>query len=217
MKQQTLTGALCAGLFALGTSTANAALIGVLPATPGGTDWQAYYDDQLNITWAANANINGAASWDDQMNWVAGLSINGVTGWRLPDVDVNDDGIVVNCYYAATQADCMDNEYSHLYNYGAGTVLGGGITPFNPGPFSNVQNDNYWSSTETANASLAYRYNFTTGGGGSQSFKYGAFYAWAVLSGNAGTGSVSAVPVPAAAWLFGSGLIGLVGVARRKH
>ena len=28
--------------------------------------------------------------------------------------------------------------------------------------------------------------------------------------------SVSAVPVPAAVWLFGSGLIGLVGMARRK-
>ena len=29
-------------------------------------------------------------------------------------------------------------------------------------------------------------------------------------------GSVSAVPVPAAVWLFGSGFLGLVGVARRK-
>ncbi len=29
-------------------------------------------------------------------------------------------------------------------------------------------------------------------------------------------GQVSAVPVPTAAWLFGSGLLGLVGVARRK-
>ena len=27
---------------------------------------------------------------------------------------------------------------------------------------------------------------------------------------------ISAVPVPAAVWLFGSGLIGLIGVARRK-
>lgn len=30
-------------------------------------------------------------------------------------------------------------------------------------------------------------------------------------------GSVSAVPLPAAAWLFGSGLVGLIGVARRKR
>ena len=31
------------------------------------------------------------------------------------------------------------------------------------------------------------------------------------------TGQVSAVPVPAAAWLFSSGLIGLAGIARRKR
>jgi hypothetical protein len=31
------------------------------------------------------------------------------------------------------------------------------------------------------------------------------------------TFGVSAVPVPAAAWLFGSGLIGLIGIARRKN
>jgi len=36
------------------------------------------------------------------------------------------------------------------------------------------------------------------------------------LSTGAFSGSFSAVPVPAAVWLFGSGLIGLVGLARRK-
>lgn len=37
------------------------------------------------------------------------------------------------------------------------------------------------------------------------------------LSGTIGEGTIaSAVPVPAAVWLFGSGLLGLVGVARRK-
>ncbi|MGB5409060.1 MAG: VPLPA-CTERM sorting domain-containing protein, partial [Thiogranum sp.] len=30
-------------------------------------------------------------------------------------------------------------------------------------------------------------------------------------------GSVTVVPVPAAVWLFGSGLLGLVGVARRRR
>jgi hypothetical protein len=28
---------------------------------------------------------------------------------------------------------------------------------------------------------------------------------------------INSVPVPAAAWLFGSGLVGLVGIARRKQ
>ena len=27
---------------------------------------------------------------------------------------------------------------------------------------------------------------------------------------------VSAIPIPAAAWLFGSGLLGMIGIARRK-
>jgi hypothetical protein len=30
-------------------------------------------------------------------------------------------------------------------------------------------------------------------------------------------GDIAAVPVPAAAWLFGSGLLRLVGVLRRNH
>ena len=36
------------------------------------------------------------------------------------------------------------------------------------------------------------------------------------LSAGAFSGSLTIVPVPAAVWLFGSGLIGLIGVARRK-
>jgi len=41
--------------------------------------------------------------------------------------------------------------------------------------------------------------------------KVDSFYAWAVQSGD-----VSTVSVPAAVWLFGSGLLGLVSVAKRK-
>ncbi len=41
---------------------------------------------------------------------------------------------------------------------------------------------------------------------------------WSLSASNATTYSmtVTAVPVPAAVWLFGSGLIGLIGIARRK-
>ncbi len=35
-------------------------------------------------------------------------------------------------------------------------------------------------------------------------------------TGNCSVSSISAVPLPAAAWLFGSGIIGLMGFARRK-
>ncbi len=212
MKRSHLMGALGAMLSTIITLPAHAALIGVLPATTGGTDWQAYYDDQLDITWTANANINGADTWDNQVAWAAGLNIDGVTGWRLPSMDVNGDGGIVSCTVSQAQAACKDNEYGHLFNYGAGTVFGSGITASSPGPFSNVQSGVYWSGTEFAsNPTRAWVFRFDSGilltG-----IKDGSGFAWAVRSGD-----VSAVPVPAAVWLFGSGLIGLLGMARRKR
>jgi ABC-type Fe3+-hydroxamate transport system substrate-binding protein len=48
--------------------------------------------------------------------------------------------------------------------------------------------------------------------GGYQDHRTGLFsrYSWAVHDGNV-------VPVPAAVWLFGSGLPGLIGISRRKR
>jgi hypothetical protein len=180
---------------------ANAALTSVL----GG---QAYYDDQLDITWTANANINSGATWDNQVAWAAGLDIDGVTGWRLPSIDVNGDNVIVPC--TTDQTACKDNEYGHLFNYGAGTVFGSGITPSTPSPFSNVQSGLYWSSTESTLPDTAWGFFFNSG------FQFEGdkaieVFAWAVHPGN-----VSEVPIPAAAWLFGSGLLGLVAAKRKK-
>jgi len=78
-------GVACVGwLLTLVALTSQAALIGVLPATPGGTDYQAYYDDVANLTWLANASASGSVTWADANTWAAGLNVNGVTGWRLP-------------------------------------------------------------------------------------------------------------------------------------
>ena len=72
MKHSRLIGSLVAMLSIFAAMRVHAALIGVLPATPGGADWQAYYDDQLDITWMANANVNVTNNiWDSQMAWVA--------------------------------------------------------------------------------------------------------------------------------------------------
>ncbi len=143
------------------------------------------------------------------MAWAAGLEIDGVTGWRLPNMDVNGDGVIVNCS-SSSQAACKDDEYGHLNYYGAGTVFGSGIAS-SPRPFSNTQSFLYWSSTEFVDLqAFAFLFRF---GGLNGSYDEGSdLFAWAVHSGN-----VSAVPVPGAMWLFGSGLVGLVGLARRKR
>ena len=205
-----LPGAVCAMLSALPSPPAAAAFIGVLPLTPGGTDYQAYYDDQLDITWAANASLNGADTWDNQMAWVAGLSIGGVGGWRLPNMDVDGDGTIVDCT-SVTQTTCKDNEYGHLFAYGAGMTLGGGITTANPGPFSNVDPLRYWAGTGLeGDSSRAWFHTFNFGVSGTN-LKTSQDPAWAVHAGN-----VSAIPVPATLWLLGSGLLGLAGMAGRK-
>ena len=81
----------------------------------------------------------------------------------------------------------------------------------NTGPFSNLQSYAYWSGVEYAPYTI-YAWNFYTYNGyQTNDVKYYGLYGWAVRSGD-----VSAVPVPAAVWLFGSGLIGLLGVASWK-
>ena len=76
--------------------------------------------------------------------------------------------------------------------------------------FTNVQNSVYWSGSEyTFNPS--YAWDFTGYGGQRYSAKGFQSFAWAVHPGD-----ISAVPVPGAIWLFGSGLLGLFGINRRK-
>ena len=212
MNKSCLTVLLCALVFGVLSTTANAAFIGRLETSPGSGVFQAYYDDILNITWTTNANINGTDTWDNQLTWAAGLNIDGVTGWRLPNMDVNGDSTIVNCV-TASQADCMDNEYGHLFNYGKDTTKGNGIVPgISITPFTNVQSDIYWSGTASDEFNT-WTYRFDSGANllvNSEESSNPRF-AWAVHAGD-----VSAVPVPAAIWLFGSGLLGLVGMAGRK-
>ena len=85
MKKSRLLGALCAVLFTFITVSANAALLGRLPLTPGGTNFQAAYDDVLKITWLADAALSGGNTWDDQLTWIDSLNTAdhlGFNDWR---------------------------------------------------------------------------------------------------------------------------------------
>ncbi len=126
MVNKSIIGATCACL-AVVTFSADAALVGRLAATPGGTDYRAYYDDVADLTWLADANyamtsgydVDGRMNWADANAWAAGLSVGGVTGWRLPDTNpVN--GTTYDYYIA------HDGSADYGYNISApGTAYAG--------------------------------------------------------------------------------------------
>ena len=199
------------------SSGANAALVARL----GG---QAYYDTEADLTWLANAREGGAMTWAAANTWAAGLVVDGVGGWRLPDT--LDSGIS-GCNFSYSGTDCGYNvdtgtgEMANMYynvlgnlayydTVGNGDQPGGGLS--NSGPFSNIRSSRFWSATEYApDTNGVWYFHMGSGYQGGNFEKANSLYAWAVQSGD-----VSPVPVPAAAWLFGSALLGLVGVGRRK-
>jgi len=205
------------------------------------TTAEAYYDNVAGLTWLADANYaqtsgydtDGKMNWFDATTWAAGLDLDGTPGadgWRLPNtVDVGNDGeTYTNIYQGVdfgynitTHSEMSNMFYNVLGNtafYDTSGTQTGCTSPddclTNTGPFSNLQSFNYWSSTEYAPiTSSAWNFYFDAGDQGWRS-KYGLDYAWAVQSGDFGA---AIVPVPAAVWLFSSGLLGLVGIARKKQ
>ena len=200
------------------STTANAALIERL----GGL---AYYDTDANLTWLADANYaqtsgydaDGYMDWVEANAWASGLNISGVTGWRLPTTSQPDLGCSNQDDEKSWGYGCTSSEMGNLFY----NVLGGELYTSidsshneNYNLFENIYTDSsrrYWSATETVfDSSNAWHFGFNNGHQGYTS-QPNDFVAWAVHDGD-----VSAVPVPAAVWLFGSGLIGLIAVARRK-
>lgn len=76
--------------------------------------------------------------------------------------------------------------------------------------FSNIQNGDYWTSLEAPVSSNVWAFSMT--GFQSQKTKESHGYVWAAADGE----PFVPVPLPASVWLFSSGLLGLIGVARRK-
>ena len=199
--------------------------------------FEAYYDTTLDITWLADGNPTSASmNWSQANAWVAGLNVNGITGWRLPN-NTPINGSTTNSIFTnnatsdlgyAASAGWVDSagkpvsEMGHMYYVTLGNL--GRCTPDNAnptgcteqtgwglknsGPFSNTQSS-FWSGGWY---SPDYVWIFDHGVGfQTTQIRSNGSLAWAVHSGD-----VAAVPIPAAFWLFGSGLIGLVGVARKK-
>ena len=184
------------------------------------------YDTGLNITLLADANYAmtqgynqfpdtpGAMTWSTAMTWASNLSYGGYTGWRLPttlqpDATCSDQG------YYSTGYNCIGGELGELFYNELGGVAGDSITTThnsNYDLFRNIYDTRYyWTGTVLPEDNgLAWIFWFFDGSQ-TDGDTVNRYYAWAVHDGDIG-----AVPIPAAFWLFGSGLLGLMGVARRK-
>ena len=207
MKISCLQGAMCAGIFSLASFSSHASLID----NGGGL----IYDSVLDITWS---QPDARRSWNAATTWAAGLTLGGVSGWRLPYTSVaagagpTGYNFPVSCS-TSTEAECRDNEMGYMFFYDLGGISGSPIL-YSGDPnldlFPSLLSYTYWSGTAIDSLG-AWNYYFS---GGAVSFDYkfsGDPYSWAVHDGNIG-----AVPLPAAMWVFGSGLLVLVGLARRK-
>jgi len=184
------------------------------------------YDIDLNITWLANANINGAMTWSQANAWAASLNVAGVSGWRLPTVtDTGVPGCGIATAYSGGDCgynvDTATGEMAHLFYDELGNkalfdtsgTRQAGAGPVNTSPFTNLESYYYWYGTESALSNVdAWTFRTTHGYQGTANKENDLFYALAVHS-----GEVTTVPVPATLWFLGSGLFGLIGVARRKR
>ena len=227
MANKTIVAALCAYIAAVSCSVNAATALAGRDLDGNPATFEAYYSADLDITWLADTSLaasntfgvvginptTGIMTWNTANSWIAAMNADGGTGylgintWRLPNVDVNSDNTLVYCN-GNNDAACVDNEMGYLYWE---QLIWNGA----PDPFSNINTPfTYWSGTTYESfPAQAWIFNFNNG---TQSpiLKDDGFspsYAWAVFDGD-----IAAVPVPTAVWLFGSGLICLIGIARRK-
>lgn len=201
------------------------------------------YDTDLNVTWLKDANYaktsaydaDGKMTWADATTWAANLvyhdSVRNVdySDWRLPTTtDIGAPG----CNFAYSGTDCGYNanpassEMAHLFFaelgnkslYDAGGNVQSGYGLVNAGLFTNFQSDSYWSGTMYPQIP-GYAWFFQTfEGRQGVDDQSNSLYGLAVRPGDVGVVPPPVVvPLPAAAWLLGSGLLGLIGVARRGN
>ncbi len=203
------------------------------------------YDDVLDVTWLQDANYaktsgydtNGKMDWSAANTWAANLSYGGYNDWRLADVrPVNNtafqyslafDGTTdIGYNISSTQSELGYMFYQNLGNTGyfdtngiPTDCLGTGLCLSNTGLFDNLESFAYWTAVEYAPNTNSAWASYTNVGLQKSNDKSREYFAWAVRTGDVAPvsgGDVGAVPVPAAAWLMGGALLGLVGVTRKR-
>jgi len=200
-------------------SNVNAAMItlGAIDSGRYGTDVYGFYNDN-NIT--AGYEISSGITW---RNWLK-FDLSGIPTEYLTSVDLsaeleifnhssNDSGLTFTWSDVTTSIPGIP---PLIYNdLGTGTVYGSGTTSAGSNDIYALTNDAITSIKSTPG---------TWAMGGSTALDTGLAYGF---SGGVASGTTInlnltipdpiVVPAPAAFWLFGSGLLSLVGLVRRKR
>jgi hypothetical protein len=205
-------------LFLIGIpAVATASLTVIGTASYAGSNYNLIHDDGMNVTWLDYSNAG--ADWQSQVDWAASLNDAGVITlnlnsgvemnlsgeWRLPTTvdgpwQYGVDGTTTGGYNITT------SEMGHLYYEELDNASVGGLE--NMGDFANLVEGLYWSETAyTAGTNQAWTFKTATGLQG-RNCTSSEYLGIAVIDS-------SPVPVPAAVWLLGSGLLGLIGIRRR--
>ena len=171
------------------------------------------YDDVLNITWLQDAGYL-ASSYGSAILWAASLdyydSVRDTIwdSWRLPSA-YGQDGSKPEFGFVS------GSEMGHMYyNNLSGTEGGPVPSPIfvdgygNTSSFLNLQAAQYWANEN--NGYYSWDFDFSIGYQGNDRTAVPDHFAWAVLDGDVG-----AVPIPAAVWLLGSGLIEVIWLRKK--
>ena len=228
----------------MASNQAPAALLGRAPLTPGGTDYQAYYDSDLDITWLANANLaatnsfgvagvraTGQMDWNTANAWVGALnSANylGMTNWRLPTVvDTGTPG----CDWEYSGTDCGYNvdlttgEMAHLYYstlgndglYDTGGNLNGCLD-INPYCLTNTGPFSNLVSGFYWSGTIFAPYDTIAWGFYFHEGSQRGDYIWndGYFAWAVRAGDIAAVPLPSAAWIIAPAF-GMLGWVKRRR
>lgn len=204
-----------------------------------------YAAENANGSWDSgtmNIQSSGHMGWGAGLEWAENLVYQGHSDWRLPSARLINPANP--CYADDGSCDQGYNnthgELAHLFHVSLGNDSDHfsssiGNATFLDGAsgesvsFSNLQSF-YWYQEAYSHIDNGYiwdrregewfyigigngswGFDFQTGYTDDISLNYEASAVWAVADGD-----IAAVPIPAAAWLFGSAFLGLVGIKRRQ-